>query len=104
MILIYSHKTSARLEYILKFIFEDMYKVEYQLTSDMNRFEKSGLAKINYSSDPIPGTLHIVPIDLLFETDILQVKICVETWNNQKIFFQTKSSDIPFDIFAASFS
>jgi len=103
LILIYTQNTTARLEYILKFIFEDIYKVEYQVTTDINRFEKSSLPKINYSSDPIPDSFHIIPVELLFETDIIQAKINVEIWNNQKIFFKTNSKDLPFDIFAASF-
>ena len=104
MILIYTQKTSPRLVYILKFIFNDIYAVDYKLVHDKAEFASSDLAKINYSNEKIEGSIQIAPVDLLFEADILQKKIEVSEWENHKIFFQTQvNSDIPFDLFAASF-
>lgn len=103
MIQIYTHKTTARLEYILKFIFNDIYNTEYQVTTDKDSFIKLNLPKINYSSEIIKDSFQVEPVELLFETDILQKKICVNLWNNQKVFFQANTGDLPFDIFAASF-
>jgi len=104
LILIYTHKSSARLEYILTFLFKDVLGNDYKSVKDKNEFVKSDLPKINYSTDFIEDSFQIVPGDLLFETSILQKKIEVSEWNNQKIFFQTsEGTDIPFDLFAASF-
>ncbi|OFX87406.1 MAG: hypothetical protein A2W99_07130 [Bacteroidetes bacterium GWF2_33_16] len=104
MILIYTHKATARLEYIIKFIFTDILGINSQVTTEKDYFLKSNLPKINYSSESIPDSFWIEPIDLLFESDILQKKISVSTWNNHKVFFQTSDkSDIPFDLFAACF-
>ena len=104
MILIYTKQTSSRLDYILSFIFKDIYGVDYKLTTNKEEFLSSDSAKINYSDESIDGSIQIIPIDLLFETNILQKKIEVTDWEGQKIFFQTSEvSDIPFDLFAASF-
>ena len=104
MILIYTKQTSSRLDYILSFIFKDIFGVDYKLTTNKEEFLSSDSAKINYSDESIDGSIQIIPIDLLFETNILQKKIEVTDWEGQKIFFQTSEvSDIPFDLFAASF-
>jgi len=104
LILIYSPKTSPRLEFILKFIFKDVQGVEFQLTQDQSEFKSSKLAKLNYSSEKIEGSVQIEPVSFLFETDILHKKIKVSEWENYKVFFETShNSDVPFDLFAASF-
>ncbi|MCK5168711.1 MAG: hypothetical protein KAQ75_02440, partial [Bacteroidales bacterium] len=104
MILIYTGKTSSRLEFILKFLFNDILGVESKLITDKEEFVSSDLPKINYSEESIEKSFQIIPTDLLFESDIIQKDIKVSNWVNQKIFFQTsEKSDIPFDLFAASF-
>lgn len=104
MILIYTNKTSQRLNYILKFLFNDIQGVEFKIVTDKNEFVTSDLPKINYTPDAIDGSIQIIPTDLLFESNILQKKIEVSNWENLKVFFQTsENSDIPFDLFAASF-
>ncbi len=104
MILVYTHKTSSRLDYILKFIFNDIQGVDFKIVTDKNEFISSDSPKINYTTESIEGCLKIEPIDLLFKSSILQKKVEVSEWKNLKIFFQTSgNSDIPFDIFAASF-
>jgi hypothetical protein len=81
-----------------------MLKITCQTTTDKEVFLKSNLPKINYSKEKLPDSFWIEPCELLFESNILQKKFCVDTWNDHKIFFQTsEKSDIPFDIFAASF-
>ncbi|MCK5028900.1 MAG: polysaccharide deacetylase family protein [Bacteroidales bacterium] len=88
----------------MNFICKDIYGVDYKLTTSMEEFVSSDTAKINYSEESIDGSIHISPINLLFETNILQKKIKVSDWEDQIIFFQTSENvDIPFDLFAASF-
>ena len=104
MILIYTKQTSSRLDYILNFIFKDIYGVDYKLTTNKDEFVSSDIAKINYSEESIDGSIQIIPINLLFETNILQKKIEVTEWDGQKVFFQSSgNSEIPFDLLAASF-
>ncbi|MFO7827802.1 MAG: polysaccharide deacetylase family protein [Bacteroidales bacterium] len=104
MILIYSPQTTPRLEYILKFIFNRIHDVHFNIVNDKNEFISSHLPKINYSTQHFENCIHIEPVDLLFESNILQKKMDVSEWNGRKIFFESNSeSDIPFDLFAASF-
>lgn len=104
MVLVYTHKNSSRLDYILNFLFTDILGVDYKVVTEKKEFVDSKVAKINYSADFIEDSLQIIPIDLLFESNILQKKIKVTEWNERKIFFQTSdSASIPFDLFAASF-
>jgi hypothetical protein len=104
LILIYSSHTSPRLENILKFIFNRILGVHFNITHDPQEFKNSVLPKINYSTQRFEQCIHIEPADLLFESNILQKKIEVSEWNGHKIFFEDHShADIPFDIFAAGF-
>lgn len=104
MIQIFAHKSSSRLEYILKFLLTDILGTDFKIVTDKKEFTSSDLPGINYSADFIDGSFQIIPVDLLFETSILQKKIKVGEWNGQKVFFQTsESADIPFDLFAAVF-
>jgi len=104
LILIYTHKTSPRLEYIVKFIFNNIHGAEYSITTDKEYFIASDNPKLNYSEEFIDNSLQIVPQGLLSETDILQKKVDVSDWNNSKIFFQANAeAEVPFVIFAASF-
>jgi hypothetical protein len=104
LVLVYTHKNSSRLDYILNFLFNDILGVEYKVVTEKKNFVDSNFPKINYSADFIEDSLQIIPIDLLFESNILQKKIKVTEWNERKIFFQTSdSANIPFDLFAASF-
>jgi uncharacterized protein YjaG (DUF416 family) len=104
LILIYSSKESKRLTYILKFLFNDIHGTEFQLTTNRTEFISSKLLKINYSDELLEECIQITPDSILFETDILQKKIKVDIWEDQKIFFKTNdNADIPFDLFAASF-
>lgn len=104
MILIYSPQKTARLEYILKFIYSRIYDVHFNIVSNKDEFIKSDLPKINYSSHHFADAVNIKPVELLFESNILQKKIDVTEWKGRKIFFETNpKAEIPFDLFAASF-
>ena len=104
MLLIYSHITSPRLQYICDFIFREMMGVEFSICINSEEFKQYEGARFNYS-DLDPGAVipAIHPHGLLFEHDIHPQDIsCFET-NGNKAFFKTDNNDFPFDILAASF-
>jgi hypothetical protein len=104
MILVYTSNITPRVRYIFHFIFHDILNMAYDLTSDKQKFEASGLPRINYSETEMEGILKIIPHSLLFETGIKEQKIRITEWKGTKLFFQTDSLlDVPFDLFAASF-
>ncbi|MBL7702317.1 MAG: polysaccharide deacetylase family protein [Ferruginibacter sp.] len=104
MLLIYSHTSSARLQYICSFIFEEQMGIEYKLTIDSEAFKNYAGVKINYSDARITADeFYIQNHSLLFESDIREQVINCFIANGHKAFFKTSGSDFPFDTFAASF-
>jgi hypothetical protein len=104
LILIYSHTTSPRLQYICNFIFTELLGNEFSITIDSEEFKDYEGVKINYSNQQFQlSTFTIQPHTLLFETGIKEQAVdCFET-NGNKAFFKIADSDFAFDIFAASF-
>ncbi|MEO6720658.1 MAG: polysaccharide deacetylase family protein [Ferruginibacter sp.] len=104
MVIIYSHTTSARLQYISHFIFKMLLGLDCRFTIDSQEFINTYGVKINYSTDSFTSEeVHVVNKELLFETNIEQQQIdCFET-NSYPAFFKTENGHFPFDIFAASF-
>jgi len=104
LIHIFAQNESSRLNYIIKFIFNDILGTEFSFISNKAEFESSSFPKINYSNEKLEGCIQIVPSDFLFEKSILQKKIHVGEWETYKVFFEISTeADIPFDVFAASF-
>ena len=99
---IYSTEDVPRLRYIAGIILGDLLGLSWEVTTDKRKLGKHPV--INYSTERIAGTFKISPHQLLFETGISEREIIVSDWKGLPVFFQTDSdSDIPFDIFAASF-
>ncbi|RLD62640.1 MAG: hypothetical protein DRJ01_05790 [Bacteroidetes bacterium] len=104
MILIYVENITPRIKYIFDLVFIDILKTSYSITDIKNLFINSQGIKFNYSKAKFNDELFVYATDLLFQTYIEKQEIEVTDWNGLKIFFQTNTeSDLPFDIFAASF-
>ena len=104
MVLIYAHISTARLQYICSFIFKELLGVDFKLTIDSEKFRSHEGPKINYSDSEITeDEFYIQNQPLLFEKNIKNQPIDCFTVDNNKAFFKAANSDLPFDIFAASF-
>ena len=103
MILIYSHTSSTRLQYICKFIFNEQLGVTHSITIDAESFKKHDGPKINYSDAEIEHAFKLRNSGLLFEHGIKDRQLDCFEINDYKAFFKTNDSDFPFDIFAAAF-
>ena len=103
MLLIYTDNPTIRLQYICKFIFEEILCTSYSLTFDERSFLQHDGNKINYSDKNIDTIFQIKPHTLLFETSIKEQTVECFNTQNYKAFFKTGSQDFPFDIFAACF-
>src|SRR5687768_13743849 len=102
--LLYAEHISPRLRYVVDFISKEFFQEPAECTSDREYFLKSTDARINYSASPVSDhEFWIVPVSLLFETGISPQKINCFQHNRNTVFFKTGSSDLPFDIFAATF-
>lgn len=102
LLLIYSTQTSTRLQYICKFIFEEVLKTSFSITLHAESFGKHDGAKVNYSRESFENALQIIPQPLLFETAIREQNIACSGTGEKAIFFQSESG-YPFDVFAAAF-
>ncbi len=103
MILIYTHKTSLRLKYILNFFFKDLYGIEYMITHSREEFQSSQLSKFTYGNEEIGNNLHISTNGLIFENGIKEQNIPIGDWEGVKIIFKNLNPTLPFDIFSAGF-
>jgi hypothetical protein len=104
MLLVYTHKTSNRLKYILKLILTDLLGIEFNITNDKQSFLAYVGPKFSYSASALENELFFMSKSLLFEKNIHEQLPQVFDWNGFKVFFPTgKDSAFPFDIFAASF-
>jgi hypothetical protein len=99
---IYSSIDSPRLRYISGIILGEILGLPWDIITDKRKLGKHPV--INYSDDKISGSFRISPSGLLFEKEIIPQNIEMGDWNGLPVFYLAKSaSDIPFDIFAASF-
>ncbi len=99
---IYARADAPRLGYIAGIILGDILGLTWEIVTDRRKLGKHPV--INYSEENIKGSFKISPDPLLFETGISRREITVSIWKNLPVFFQTSDgSDLPFDIFAASF-
>lgn len=85
-------------------MFDGIIGLNVSITTDEEEFKNSVWPKINYSSKPIPDSLHISPHTILFDYGIKD--FLVEVNSNEKYvkyFFKSSSGAVPFDILGASF-
>lgn len=104
MLLVYTHKITPRVTYTFKHICKRILGVEVLFTSKVEDFIAHDSLKMSYTKQPLSNELFIRSNELLFETGLSDIDINVQQWENTKGFFATgERSDLPFDIFAASF-
>ncbi len=103
-ILIYSHTSTTRLQYICKFILGEQLGTSYSLTIDSEGFKKHDGPKINYSDLAMPDdAFTICNHPLLFQKETKELPVDSFDYKGQTALFKTTGGDYPFDILAASF-
>ena len=104
MVLIYSHTTSARLQYTCNFIFKELLGVDFTITIDSEEFKNHEGVCINYSSSAIKDKeFRVGNYNLLLETDIKEQPISCFRIKEYTAFFGLADGGFWFDIFAAIF-
>jgi hypothetical protein len=103
MLLVYSHKPSARFTYIADFILKNLCGFEISYTNSQEEFNLYTGAKLSYCEPPIQSEINITPHALLFEKGIKQQNISISSWQSIPTIFKNTNVQVPFDIFAASF-
>jgi hypothetical protein len=102
MVLIFSAYPGNRLRYTLRFLFEAVVGVKWELTKDKEVFEAYKGPKINYSAIQELSGLRIHPSGLLRQKGIKEVGVTAATWDELPAIMPTKG-DLSFDLFGASF-
>ncbi len=103
MLLIYTPQSTTRLQYICKFIFEEILHTSYSLTIDDETFNEHEGNKINYSHKEFKNSFQIEPHGLLLQNGIKAQQINCFKENYETCFFKNNNGNYFFDIFAASF-
>ncbi len=104
MLLIYSERPSARLQYICDYLFRERMGVPCRFTQaaeELQAFEGPALC---YASQPLPGNaLHIRSCGLLFEEGIRPQAVEVTDREGVPVFFAAPDGCMGFDVLAAAF-
>ena len=104
MLLIYTQKISPRIIYVFKHICTHILGVPIKFTSKIEEFIAHDGAKLSYGKQSLGNEFFIQKVDLLMEQGFSEIEIKVQPWDDTVCFFPlADSSDLPFDIFAASF-
>ncbi len=104
MLLVYTHKITPRLTYTVKHICRRILGIDVSFTSKIEDFIAHTSIKMSYTKQPLSNEIHIRCHDILFEQGLSDIEINVQAWDQTKGFFAAgERSNLPFDIFAASF-
>lgn len=105
MVLIYTPKITQRKKYIFKLLLGELLGFLYTITENIEEYKAFVGVKINYSNQPSEDEIFIYSHSLLNETDIKIQDFNIATYEGVKVLFSVfhEKSDLPFDIFAASF-
>jgi hypothetical protein len=104
LLLVYTHKITPRLKFTFKHICKRILGLEVKFTSKVEDFIAHNSLKMSYTRQPLSSELFVRSHALLFEQGLSDLDINVHSWDNTKGFFVTgERSDLPFDVFAASF-
>lgn len=104
MLLIYTQKVTPRVIYIFKHICTNILGISIKFTSKIEEFIAHDGLKLSYGKQALGNELFIQNSGLLQEQGFSEVEIKVQPWGESFCFFPVaENSDLPFDIFSASF-
>jgi hypothetical protein len=104
MLLIYLPSITQRSKYIFELIFKNELGLAFEVTTDIEIFNRHSQEKINYSFFRHSDELFIKASPLLFENFIKKIDPGVDEKYETKVLFPNDTScDMGFDIFSAVF-
>lgn len=78
--------------------------VPVKFTTTVEEFIAHDSMKLSYTKQPLSNEIFVKSHELLFEQGLSDIDIHVHDWENTKAFFPTSErSNLPYDIFAATF-
>jgi len=104
MLLIYTPNITSRHKYIFKLFFDEIFRIDFQITNNSDEFSAFNGAKLNYSNKQFSDEFFIESYGLLDEKGINQQEINVHLNEEFPVFFSSQSGGVlSFDIFSCSF-
>lgn len=95
---IYCPNHGARHDYIFDLIFDQLLGISYRYVDDCTTCD------LNYSHEIQAIGIQCTPFGLLSESGIRNdIEVLFEEWDETHCFFKTSDSNLPFDVFSASF-
>ena len=101
--IVYSENITDRLIYVLQYVFEQRLGINFNLETDIDRFNADVGLKLNYTAESIPNVFQIIPHGLVFEKEINQKKPEVAYSHKALYLYSNEKGDLKFDIFSAIF-
>lgn len=101
--LIYTEYNTPRLQYVLNFIFRDVFSTDFRIVSDGREFRDYRGAKINYSTAEMGDSFHIPVSGLLSAEGIEDIDPRPVTSGSLPVLFPAASPDLGYDLFASVF-
>lgn len=103
-LLVYIPKQTPRINYIFRHICGRILGFKVKFTSKVEDFISFEGVKFSYAKKRLGNEVFIQKFGLLEELGINDLNFSMDLWENVPCFFRVSSeSDIPFDIFSASF-
>ncbi len=104
MLLIYTQKITPRIVYTFKHILTNVLGIPIKFTSKIEEFIAHEGMKFSYGKQALGNEFFVQNVEILLEQGLTEVEIKVQTWDDVPCFFAVQeASEIPFDIFAATF-
>lgn len=104
MLLIYTPKVTSRIIYVFKHLCTHILGLEIKFTTQIEEFIAHEGPKFSYGKKRLGNELFLQSTDLLLDQGLSDLVIKVQPWEDTKCFFNvSENSDLPFDIFSASF-
>lgn len=103
-LLVYIPKQTPRINYIFRHICGRILGFKVKFTSKVEDFISFEGVKFSYAKKRLGNEVFIQKFGLLEELGINDLNFSMDLWEDVPCFFRVSSeSDIPFDIFSASF-
>jgi hypothetical protein len=104
MLLIYVPKITQRVTFTFKHICNKILGMQVSCTDAIETFVAHSGPKMAYGPQATGSAFYVKSQGLLFEQGVTDVEISIKSWDDTIGFFSSsESSNLPFDIFAASF-
>ena len=103
VLLLFTEKTSPRLDYICKLIFSTHLGLDYSITIDREYFLTYKGPKILYGKEADSCKIHIAADNFIFQQGIEKQQIETCLYKGINVPFSSRGNPFPFDLFSAIF-